>query len=97
MVIRSPDKRTRNTDFFPEWELWPAPLTPHHYRVAWGARPVGEEGNVVGMRSVDVMQAGDISLSKWRLTWRQRLWLLFHPNLFVHVAGEHPALSITTK
>lgn len=59
--------------------------------------PEGEEENVYALH-VWKQQGFGVVISKWKMTWRERLHCLFYGTVWLHVAGEtHPPLTIETE
>jgi hypothetical protein len=53
--------------------------------------PEGEEENVLPL---PIWTDGKAVLSKWSMTWRERLWVLRHGVVYLHCVGRtHPPLA----
>lgn len=57
--------------------------------------PEGEEESVY---TLHVWSDGNICVSKWRMSWRERISALFKGHVWLHVWGQtHPPLAIETE
>jgi hypothetical protein len=57
--------------------------------------PEGQEDKVVPL---PIWTDGQNVMSKWKLTWKERLWVLRHGVLYLHVVGRtHPPLAIMAE
>lgn len=59
--------------------------------------PDGMEDQVYAL-PVWRVQGHSVFISKWRMTWRERLACLFKGHVWLHVIGNsHPPISIETR